>query len=254
MKNTAHTLSALNKQVQVIGIDNIPMKTEALPFTIRVVSNANDLEKAVRIRHAAYMRHVPSFAQALRVPENTDSEEGVVVLLAESKLDGSPIGTMRIQTNEVRPLALEQSVVLPGWLDGKCMAEASRLGVTQERVGRMVTTALFKAFFLYCQKQRVEWMVITARTPVDRHYDRLLFKDVYPEMGYIPFKHVGNMLHRVMSFEVDAARNLWLEAQHPLFNFVFRTYHQDIDVSTTTVYKTQIQRVPTLPQVETMSA
>ena len=237
-------MSALKRQAHALGTSNGSMKTEALPFTIRVVSNAGDLEKAVRIRHAAYMRHVPAFAQALRTPENTDSEEGVVVLLAESKFDGSPIGTMRIQTNEVRPLTLEQSVVLPDWLSGKRMAEATRLGVTQERVGRMVTTALFKAFFLYCQKQRVEWMVITARTPVDRHYDRLLFKDVYPEMGYIPFKHVGNMLHRVMSFEVDAAHDLWLESQHPLYNFVFRTYHQDIDVSTATVFKTQLPHVP----------
>ncbi|MDB5757994.1 MAG: hypothetical protein JWM30_1283, partial [Burkholderia sp.] len=76
------------------------MKEEALPFTIRVVSNIRDLEKAVRIRHAAYMRHVPGFASELTLPENADSEPGVVVLLAESKLDGSPIGTLRVQTND----------------------------------------------------------------------------------------------------------------------------------------------------------
>jgi hypothetical protein len=236
----ANPLSATTSERKNLKLDMVAMKAESLPFTIRVVSNAGDLEKAVRIRHAAYMRHVPAFAQALKMPERSDSEQGVVVLLAESKFDGSPIGTMRIQTNEFNPLTLEQSVTLPRSLANQRLAEATRLGVTQERVGRMVTTALFKAFFLYCQKQRIDWMVITARSPVDRHYDRLMFRDVDPEIGYIPFKHVGNMPHRVMSFEVGAAHDLWLSAQHPLFNFVFRTYHADIDVSAATVYETRI--------------
>jgi hypothetical protein len=84
-------------------------------------------------------------------------------------------------------------------------------------------------------------MVITARSPVDRHYDRLLFKDIYPEMGYVPFKHVGNMPHRIMSLQVGAVHDLWAEAQHSLFNFFFRTFHEDINVAGTTVYQ---KRVP----------
>jgi hypothetical protein len=240
MMSVSSTLSALPSHKRVLRIDDIPMKEEALPFTIRVVSNASDLEKAVRIRHAAYMRHVPGFAHALTTPEKSDSEEGVVVLLAESKFDGSPVGTMRIQTNDFKPLSLEQSVPLPDWLSTRRLAEATRLGVTQERVGRMVTTALFKAFYLYCKNQRIDWMVITARSPVDRHYDRLLFKDIYPEMGYVPFKHVGNMPHRVMSLQVGAVHDLWAEAQHSLFNFFFRTFHEDINVAGTTVYQKKV--------------
>ncbi|MBV0881640.1 hypothetical protein KTQ42_20370 [Noviherbaspirillum sp. L7-7A] len=250
----AYPMSVTASEQQHSRLDMKSMKAEALPFTIRVVSNASDLEKAVRIRHAAYMRHVPAFAQALKMPERSDSELGVVVLLAESKFDGSPIGTMRIQTNEFNPLTLEQSVNLPHALTSQRLAEATRLGVTQERVGRMVTTALFKAFFLYCQKQRVDWMVITARSPVDRHYDRLMFKDVDPEMGYIPFKHVGNLPHRVMSFEVGAAHDLWLSAKHPLFNFVFRTYHADIDVSATTLYESRIPQRATTADTAMMIA
>lgn len=86
---------------------------ERLPFTIRLVRDPADLRKAIAIRHAAYARHVPALAETLRAPEHSDAQDGVVVLLAESKLDGSPLGTMRIQTNQYRPLALEQSVDLP---------------------------------------------------------------------------------------------------------------------------------------------
>ena len=45
--------------------------------------------------------------------ESCDRDPGTAILLAESKLDGAPLGTMRIQTNEYAPLAVEQSVRLP---------------------------------------------------------------------------------------------------------------------------------------------
>ncbi|MBU0590541.1 MAG: hypothetical protein KJ852_12845 [Gammaproteobacteria bacterium] len=207
------------------------MTEETLPFTVRVVSSTEDLNKAVAIRHAAYARHLPEFAETLKNPEPYDFDDGVAILLAESKLDGSALGSMRIQTNLYAPLDLEDTVSLPNWLQGRSLAEASRLGVTQDRVGRMVKTVLFKAFFDYCEQQRVDYMVITARSPVDRQYERLMFDDVYPDLGYVPLKHVANLPHRIMSFEVATAETRWAAAQHPLFNFIFRTHHPDIDVT-----------------------
>ena len=203
---------------------------ELLPFTVRLVRNEADLSKAVQIRHAAYARHLPDFAETLKTAETDDVENGVVILLAESKVDGSPLGTMRIQTNQYKPLSLEQSIALPEWLKARPLAEATRLGVTNERGGRLVTTVLFKAYFDYCQQTGIEWMVITARAPVDRTYDRLMFNDVFPEAGYIPIHHVGNLPHRVMSFNVETAEERWAAAKHPMFNFIFRTTHPDIQL------------------------
>jgi len=198
---------------------------ERLPFTVRLVCNQDDLRKAVLIRHSAYARHLPAFAETLQVPEIADSDAGVVVLLAESKLDGPPLGTMRIQTNRVKPLAVEQSIPLPPWFQGRPLIEASRLGVTEEKAGRLVKTVLFKACFLYCLRLGIESIVITARPPLDKQYYRLSYKDVYPDMGYIPLCHVGNIPHRIMSFDVFGAEELWAAEQHPLFDFTFRTRH-----------------------------
>ena len=94
------------------------MIEESLPFTVRLVRDEEDLNKAVQIRHSAYARHMPTVAESLRYPERADTEDGVVVLLAESKLDGTPLGTARIQTNQFRALALEESVEFPGWPRG----------------------------------------------------------------------------------------------------------------------------------------
>lgn len=207
------------------------MHTERLPFTVRLVSSEEDLAKAVSIRHRAYDRHVPLVAQMLTQAESYDFEAGAVVLLAESKLDGSPIGTMRIQTNSHNGLALERTVKLPEWLEGRSLAEATRLGVAEGRVGRLVKTALFKAYFQYCEAAEIEWMVITARAPLDRQYDALMFRDVYGVKEYIPMHHVGNIPHRVMAFEVGTAKTRWTAANHPLLDFMCGTHHPDIDLS-----------------------
>lgn len=201
---------------------------EALPFTLKIVRTQAELNKAVLIRQAAYDRHLPDFAKSLVKPEAADFEKGTVVLLAESKEDGSPVGTMRIQTNAYKPLCLEQSINLPGWLKELPMAEATRLGVTNQVGGRLVTTALFKAFYMYCQQIGVEWMVIAGRAPVDRMYQRMLFEDVVPGQGFVPLAHANNLPHRVMSFNVKTAFERWSAVNHPLLNFAALTHHPDI--------------------------
>lgn len=213
------------------AVSNRAKTEEALPFTLKIVRTQAELNKAVLIRQAAYDRHLPEFAKSLVKPEAADFEKGTVVLLAESKEDGSPVGTMRIQTNAYKPLCLEQSINLPQWLKELPMAEATRLGVTNQAGGRLVTTALFKAFYMYCQQIGVEWMVIAGRAPVDRMYQRMLFDDVIPGQGFVPLAHANNLPHRVMSFNVKTAFEKWSAVNHPLLNFAALTHHPDITLN-----------------------
>lgn len=206
-----------------------PHRVEYWPFTLRVVQNREDLAKVIEIRHSAYARHLPaSLTVALRKPEAIDQAAGTVLLLAESNLDGSPVGTMRIQTNRFAPLALEQSICLPGWMNGKVLAEATRLGVAQEASGRLVKAALFKAYYLYCLRNGVDHMVITARAPLDRQYERMLFKDVVPGMGYQPLAHVFNLPHRIMYLNVKEVRQQWETVNHPMLGFMCHTEHPSL--------------------------
>ncbi|MGH8854202.1 MAG: N-acyl amino acid synthase FeeM domain-containing protein [Telluria sp.] len=205
---------------------------ERLPFTIRRVETEADLLKAVAIRHAAYARHVPEFARSLALPEPADYDDDTIVLLAESKLDGTALGSTRIRTNLYRPLGVEASVTLPDWLQGRRLVEATRLGIDEGRVGRMVKLALIKACFMYCEDYDIDYSVATGRPPVDRQYEQMLFTDVFPEQGLVPLRHVGNIPHRVMAFEIASFEQRYTEAKHPLLNFFFNTHHPDIDVGT----------------------
>lgn len=213
------------------GADSVVV--QHLPFTVRLVRTEDDLAKAVAVRHAAYARHLPDFAEQLKQPELSDFNSDAVVLLAESRLDGSPLGTMRIQTNRNDGLPLEQSVRLPEWLHRRQLAEAVRLGIRDGVAGHLVKTVLFKAFYLYCMQAQVEWMVIAGRPPIDRQYKRLLFSDVFPELGCVPLKHAGNLPHRVMSLKVADVEPLWRASQHPLYDFFFHTRHPDIEIAQT---------------------
>jgi hypothetical protein len=206
------------------------MKTERLPFTVRRVETESALKKAVSIRHAAYARHVPEFARTLMVPEACDYEEDTIVLLAESKLDGTPIGTARLQTNVYRPLHLEDSVELPDWLQDRALCEVERLGVGEGRMGHMVKVALMKAFFDYWELSGTEFAVVAGRSPVDRQYEQLLFTDVFGEKEMVPLRNTGNIPHRVMAFEIATAEERWRAAGHPLLKFFRETHHPDIDI------------------------
>src|SRR5690606_7913509 len=108
--------------------DETALHQERLPFTVKVAGDRESLSAAISLRQAAYGRHVPELARNLNAPEPHDLAAGAVVLLAESKFDRQPLATMRIQTNQYEPLWLEQSVTLPGWLQGRNLAEATRLG------------------------------------------------------------------------------------------------------------------------------
>lgn len=206
------------------------MKTERLPFTVRLVQSESDLYKAIRVRHAAYSRHLPELGERLKTPEAMDHDSDVAVLLAESKLDGTPLGTARIQTNTWRPLCVEQSVALPAYMQGRNLAEVTRLGVENGRVGRLVKVALVKACFQYCERHDIDWAIAAGRAPIDQQYAQLLFEDLYPEQGFVPLRHAGDLPHRVMAFEIASGHARWSAAKHPLLNFFSYTNHPDISV------------------------
>lgn len=206
------------------------MHTERLPFTVRIVKCEEDLAKAVSIRYQAYARHLPEVAATLDRPEALDRDEDSVVVLAESKLDGTPLGTMRIQRNRSRSLVLEDSVELPAWLQGRSMIEITRFGIAEGRMGRLVKTVLVKAGFQFCLLNDIEWIVIAARSPLDSLWEKLLFGDVFPGFGYIPMRHAGNIPHRVLAFDVSNAYETWTAARHPLLGFMCKTHHPDLNL------------------------
>lgn len=205
-------------------------KTESLPFTVRCVRSEAELLKAVAIRRSAYARHLPELAERFVAPEASDVDGSGRVLVAISKLDGMPLGSMRYRTNNHRPLDLEQSIALPEQLTRRVLAEATRLAVSQAPVGRVVKTMLMKTMFLQCEASGVECIVVTARNPLDKMYEWLVFEDLFPHQGFIPMAHVGMIPHKVMACDISITKQRWHADNHPWYSLFFETIHPDIDL------------------------
>lgn len=220
--------------------------TEYLPFIIRPIRDQGDLRKALEVRHAAYARHMPLFANALRSPEADDLEDDAMILLAESKLDGSPLGSARIQNNLHRPLNLEHSVDLPPWLKGKRLAEARRLSVAPGSPGRLVKMALIKACLMYSFANRLQWSVLAARPPLDRSYEKLLFRDLLEGETFIPLPRENNVPHRVLGLDMENLEAAYTQAQHPLLGFFCHTRHPDIHVGNEQAIKAEPPIAPSI--------
>lgn len=208
------------------------MTEERLPFVVRFVRNEAELHDAVAIRRSAYGRHLPELAARFVAPEPSDLDGSSRVLVALSRLDGTPLGSMRFRTNQERPLDVEQSVILPAQFQNRVLVEATRLAVTQAAVGRTVKAMMMKAMFLYCEANGVDCIIAAGRHPMDRFYDWLLFEDVFPGGEFIPMAHAGMIPHRVLACDVVATKHKWVEAGHPWYPLFFEIHHPDIDLGT----------------------
>lgn len=205
--------------------------TARLPFVVRPARSVSDLRKVIQVRTEAYGRHLPDFAASLRALEQADRGSGVVVLLAEHKEDARPLGTVRLQIDLERALPVEASVILPPWLRGQGpLIEATRLGVEASECGALARNALLKAAYLYARAAGAAWILATARRPLDRLYEGLLFRDVFEGGVHLPMRHVGNLPHRVMALPVRDVHALAVARRHPLAALFFETAHPDLVV------------------------
>ncbi len=155
-------------------------------------------------------------------------EDDVTILLAESKLDQSPLGTVRIQTNQDRPLNLEQSLELPDWIRNKSMLEVRRLAIAPGNPGRLVKMALIKGCLMISTQAQIQWAVVAARPPLDRSYEKLMFSDILDGSTFIPLPRENNVPHKVLGLEMETLERRSMAACHPMVGFFFQTRHPDI--------------------------
>lgn len=205
------------------------LSVERLPFEV-VIARESDLRDVAVLRGASYGKHLPELGAKLLAPEPADSEPGCEVFMARSKLDGSLLGTLRTHANVFTPLPLQASMRLPTYLLGTRMVETTRLCIKGNPNSSVVRSLLFKALFLYCMSQKVDWLLAAGRRPVDRIYDSLMFTDVEKPGEFYPMSHANGMPHRVMCFDLSDTQRLRKLREHPLYSFFLETSHPDIDL------------------------
>ena len=212
-------------------------RRELLPFRVRLAETAQDIDKAVEIRAAAYSRHVPDMGDALRKPEPDDLRPDALLLIAESKLDGVVVGSLRLQPNFNRPLRIEAELALPETHAGRRLVEARRLGVENGTSGRMVMVALVKAAYELCHASDIDYAIVGGRRSVAIMYRTMLFDDILGgETVSLPY--ASNLPHSIFSMPIRDADRRWRTMGHSLYDFMARTEHPDIRIDYERVFAT----------------
>jgi hypothetical protein len=127
-------------------------------------------------------------------------------------------------------LLLEGSFDITADLKNQTLTEITRFSVRPGYNQFTTRQALIKACYLYCCAMQLPTILIGARRPLDRIYESLGYVDIFPDGRKFPLKHAGGIEHRVLKFDVYGAERKWHANQHPLYGFMFQTYHPDIQV------------------------
>ena len=209
------------------------MHTQSLSFTTRIARTPNDLKAACRVRAVAYGHHLPKMHAMMLEPDLLDADPNTAVVLCVDKASGAAVGTARFQTNAGGKLLIEHSVELPDWMNGDTRSEISRLS-TVPGADPLVKLSLMKASYLFCLAAQVRWMVIGARSEsLIRQYKRLGFDILATGRDTVPLLHAGRIEHQLLFFNVQKAEARWRESGNSLCEFMFDTFHPDLDLFST---------------------
>lgn len=205
------------------------METMTLSFGVRPIASDRALAAACAVRAHCYGHHVPALRDAYSEPDLLDESGTCTNFLAFDKTSGDPVGTVRIQLNTFGvPLLLESSFEMPEWMQPRTRAELTRLSVLPG-ADPLVRLMLWKAGLYYCLANQIQCMVIGARrSALIRQYQGLGFEEL--TSAPVPFAHAAGLPHSVLWLDVFAVERRWHQTNHPLYRFMFRTHHPDLDL------------------------
>lgn len=223
-----------------------------LPFRVRIVRTENHLHQAISIRAKSYEKHHPEVAELLQFAEIED--RGQVVLLAERKASGEAIGTMRIETNTQNTSPIEHFLPENSEFTARTIAFITRLAVSNCADSGLIKLTLYKSLLRYCLACQIDWMIVTARPPFDKEYNRLGFHYVYDHEYLTPIPWSGNIPMKIMALETLRCEPGWREENHPIYPFMFLDYTPDVEIfnSLSGAWTRPRTRIATLPTDEQM--
>jgi hypothetical protein len=225
IKNDANNIDRRNPRL-------IPLsgKHKQLSFSVKIARNDDQLFRALAVRRESYSKHHPSYADIVAVQDKRDMQSGSLVLVAESKVTGEALGTMRIETNQNRPLQMEADIRLPKAMRGAHLAHVSRMATLQGPESTQVKFGLFKALYLYSIAKEIDYLLVATIPPLERLYYRIGFKDLNRRPTALTLSEYGAFPMQVLRAKVSQFERETAIKSPMLNRFVFHSVHSDIKI------------------------
>jgi hypothetical protein len=203
------------------------VRTENLPFTVRLAASRADFEGAAAVRVAAYSRHdyIDTVADAVGSLNELDDCAGLLV--AEDKQTGAIVGTIRVGSSLRGPTALPDGFCLDE-LAGAPFAYVDRYATVPGRMGIQAAVALAKAQWFVSLAEGAEWVLAAALPTLARRYRMMGMRTIaggeegvrLPELHYRMYEALGEQLSKIAPS---------IRAGSPsFFDYCLWAYHPDI--------------------------
>ena len=203
---------------------------EQLPFYVVPVSTASTIASIAEQRSTQYRNHYGDFSLSLKNPEPEDFHPDALLIAAISKDNSNILGSFRLEKNilaDEKINLIEKHAKLK--ISGNS-AFVSRLVVMKTDEQLRVRNALFKFLHRYCFSNQIENIIVAAKPPLDKIYQRLGFKPALELDQLIPSEWSGNHITRVLYLNTVDVVVDWRINNHGLYGFMANTYHPDLKI------------------------
>ena len=209
---------------------DVPGHIPSTPYRIRIVRTPAQLDRAVQVRVNAYSQKLQSLADKVRKPGALDFEHDPTVLIAENIDTGNAIGTLRLNTGP-DVLDLMSDIQLPIEVTSNRTAFVSRMaivGSVREKIA--VRNLIQKAVFQICVAKQVPKVLLLAVSPRERLFFPWGFEDVFADGKPRHPDFMDKFPVRALVSETYALERKWRATKSPLHEYVFGTFHPEIEV------------------------
>jgi len=200
------------------------------PYRISLVRTPDQLDAVVAVRREAYGSRLQALADQVGRPEDFDFNHEAVILLLEDRINGKPLATTRLNTGKSL-LPIMADMELPGFIADNQIGYVSRMAIVGEAMKKPEIRILMdKAVFQLCWAKQIRNMLIFAVVPRQRIFMSRGFKDIFEDRLPRHPAFLNRVPIRALAMDVVTLERHWREMNHPMYEFIFNTFHPEIEV------------------------
>ena len=197
-------------------------------FYIRKAKTQKDFKIVFDIRWRAYQKF---FNKTDELIESNDFQTNATLLIVEDD-KSKPVGSMRILDRRHGKTELDRFVDVKSLIPRSELpcAEGSRLAIPNNPDSKVIRFLLYKAFYLYCKKNRIDTMLISVRRITASNYRCFYFKHVGPA-GIFNHPHMRNLEYHTYKCNISETSKFLKIMNEPLYQFFSAKEHLNINIT-----------------------
>ena len=201
------------------------------PYRVRLVRTTEQFDAVLRVREKGYA-HLSGKAGDFRRLDEGDEDRTATLILAEDGTTGEPLGTARVHVGHEYLSSYLPELKLPAEFFALRVSYTSRLTVCGREPAEQefVTSLIVKSLYQIYVASQVSRAIILIRPSTKGYFSRLGFDSIVGKDSVIDLSAKGYDPLLACSQKVAKFDEHLMRRVPALYNFVFGTFHPEIEV------------------------